>query len=156
MDDESPYDISITCQVAESPVSETQLRHAIETTLRQHARGAATVSVALVDDAQIAAMNQQYLGCTGPTDVMSFDLSEGNGAFDAELIVSAETARRESAQRGHTVEAEITLYAVHGMLHLLGFNDQSETDARAMHNEEDRILTELGYGPVYYGGGRCE
>jgi probable rRNA maturation factor len=152
MDDDSPYDIAVV-QQCHGPIIKNELLHrAVVCTLRSHAREAAILSVALVDDAQIAALNAQFLGHAGPTDVISFDLSDGKGMLDGELVLSVETATRQSAARGHSLEAELMLYAVHGTLHLLGFDDQTDEDARAMHAEEDRILSALGYGPIYGAG----
>ncbi|UCG15403.1 MAG: rRNA maturation RNase YbeY [Phycisphaerales bacterium] len=149
MDDDTPYDICVACECGDLPISESELRRTIERTLARHACPKACLSVALVDDARIAAVNRQYLHRRGPTDVISFDLGGDDHGVDGEVVLSAETARRESLSRGHSVAIEILLYAVHGTLHLLGFDDRTQAGAKAMHEEEDRILTELGYGPVY-------
>lgn len=64
-------------------------------------------------------------------------------------MVSAETARREARARRISTEAELTLYVVHGLLHLLGYDDQAPEQAARMHRTEDEILASLGLGPVY-------
>ena len=154
-DPDSPYEITVTTEVAEHAIDEAQLKRAIERALRRHDCQAARIGVAVVDDARIAQVNDQFLNRSEPTDVIAFNLNDGDGeeGLDGEIVLSAETAQRESLHRGHSAEAEGVLYAVHGILHLLGMDDRSETHARAMHEEEDAILTELGYGPVYGTGG---
>ena len=64
-------------------------------------------------------------------------------------MVSVETARREAGQRGHAAGAEVLLYCVHGVLHLLGYDDTDPQQAQRMHAAENELLTELGIGPVY-------
>ncbi|MCK4660511.1 MAG: rRNA maturation RNase YbeY [Phycisphaerae bacterium] len=125
-------------------------------TLREHQSRPARIGVAVVDDVQIAAVNRQYLGHHGPTDVISFDLSEDedDAPLEGEIIISWETAARQAAERDHSIEAEALLYTVHGVLHLIGYDDQADDDSATMHAEEDRILTLLGLGAVYGGEAR--
>ena len=111
--------------------------------------GSATISVAVVSDRRIASLNETYLNHPGPTDVLSFDL--GDGPVDGEVVISLDTARRESQARGHSLAAELLLYAVHGTLHLLGFDDRTKADARRMRSEQERILTGLGFSSIVSG-----
>ncbi len=76
------------------------------------------VSVALVGDRTMARLNRRFTGRRGPTDVLSFNLVEG--AYLGEVIVSAETARRQAAERGVPLWKELSLLVVHGILHLAG------------------------------------
>jgi rRNA maturation RNase YbeY len=119
--------------------------------LRFGATGA-TVSVGIVDDAEITTLNRKFLGHDGTTDCLSFDLSEtpvkrGGRVFD--LIVNGEMARRRAAERGHSSGAELALYVTHALLHQLGFDDGDAKSAREMHRTEDEILQHFGYGSVY-------
>lgn len=66
-----------------------------------------------------------------------------------ELVVNGERAAKEANVRGHSGEAELALYVVHGLLHNLGFDDSTKADTKKMHETEDEILQELGYGLVY-------
>ncbi|MGB2986026.1 MAG: rRNA maturation RNase YbeY [Phycisphaerae bacterium] len=144
------------------------MREVIEAALHRHQTPSARISVALVDDVRMAHLNKLHLGHEGPTDVLAFDLRDdppvpplvrggaggglGDGAgglVEGEIVVSVDTAVREADKRGHSVEAELALYTVHGMLHLLGYDDQHEHDASRMHEVEDEILTALGLGAVY-------
>ena len=65
------------------------------------------------------------------------------------MVRSGDAAARGAKRRWHGVAEEIALYAVHGTLHLLGYDDNSHEDAERMHQVEDGILISLGVGPVY-------
>ncbi len=97
------------------------------------------LSVALVDDASIAAINQQFLNHAGPTDVISFDLGDGLG----ESIVSAERAVIVARQLRRPPHAELALYLVHGLLHLAGLDDHTPAQRRAMRAAERHVLRQL-------------
>jgi probable rRNA maturation factor len=112
----------------------------------------ATVSIAIVDDAEIRKLNRRFLNRKSNTDCLSFDLSDNQGPQSPrlfELIVNGEMALRQANLRGHSSQAELALYITHGLLHNLGFDDSTEPKARKMHDMEDNILQQLGYGFVY-------
>jgi len=112
-----------------------------------------SVRVRAVRDAEMADAHQRWLDAPGTTDVITSDLSEGRSAsnrvLDADLLVCVDEARRQAHSRGHGFEAELTLYAVHGMLHCLGHDDQSEAQAERMHRVEDEVLGAIGVGAAY-------
>ena len=111
-----------------------------------------TVSIAIVDDAQIRKLNSRFLNRKSTTDCLSFNLSDDKGPQSPklfELIVNGEMAVRQANLRGHSSEAELALYITHGLLHNFGFDDSTENQARKMHDTEDEILQQLGYGLVY-------
>ncbi len=110
------------------------------------------VSIAIVDDAQIRRLNSRFLNRKSTTDCLSFDLSDNQGPRSPrlfELIVNGQMALRQARLRGHSSRAELALYITHGLLHNLGFDDSTETKAKKMHDTEDKILQQLGYGLVY-------
>lgn len=112
----------------------------------------ARVDVQLVGDAAMAAAHKRFMDIDGTTDVMSFpahDEADAGAPVEADLFISADVAAREAAARGHAGEREILLYAVHGTLHACGFRDDTEESFRAIHAEEDRILSAGGFGSVY-------
>lgn len=150
MEDGPSYQIEVTRQTDPGDFDEQRLQEAIELALRRHRCPQAQLSIALVDDAEIARLNQEYLGHAGPTDVLSFDLAEPDqDALQGQVVVSVDTARRQARRRGHSVEAEVVLYCLHGTLHLLGHDDAQPAEAERMHHTEDSLLTELGFGAVY-------
>jgi probable rRNA maturation factor len=116
----------------------------------------ATVSIAIVDDAEIRRVNKKFLSCDCPTDCLSFDLSDEKSRSKTtklfELVVNGEMAVKEAKLRGHSGEAELALYITHGLLHNLGFDDSTKAQAKKMHDTEDEILQQLGHGLVYNKG----
>ena len=116
------------------------------------------ISIAVVDDIGIRKLNNRFLNRKATTDCLSFDLSEepereseaeNPASRIFELIVNGEMAARQADLRGHSSEAELALYITHGLLHHLGFDDATPDQARKMHETEDEILKQLGYGSVY-------
>jgi probable rRNA maturation factor len=120
-------------------------------------RARGEVRALIVDDARMSEAHARYAGVGGTTDVLTFDLSGGDGHLDADLLVCIDEARRQGEALGHEPERELLLYILHGVLHCLGHDDHDEDRARRMHEEEDRVLTAIGVGPVYApgGGGRA-
>ena len=109
----------------------------------------ATVSIAIVNDAEIRKVNKQFLNRSSTTDCLSFNLSDDDARKSFELVVNAEKAVKEANLRGHSSEAELALYVIHGLLHNLGFDDSTQGQAKKMHDTEDEILQQLSYGLVY-------
>ena len=108
------------------------------------------ISIAIVDDTEIKKLNTQYLDHRTTTDCLSFDLSDSEDESKMfQLIVNGEMAVSQARMRGHADEAELALYIAHGLLHNLGFDDSTPSLARKMHQAEDEILQQLGYGFVY-------
>jgi len=141
------FDVRIARRGGKLPKGAAKVREAIRATLRRHGAVRARISVAMVNDAAMTRLNRKHLGRNGPTDVLSFDLrdtTDEETAIDGEIVMSVETAVKESRRRGHVVEAELALYAVHGILHLLGYDDQRKADATRMHAMEKEILSSIG------------
>jgi len=148
-----------------------KLRKLVKTVCSRFKLSKATVSIAIVNDSEMKRLNKQFLKHNTATDCLSFDLSDdrpplpkrgvrkqqeknvpGRGRSTAkifELIVNGERAIKEANMRGHSTEAELALYITHGLLHNLGFDDSTQAKAKKMHDTEDEILQELGYGLVY-------
>jgi probable rRNA maturation factor len=109
------------------------------------------ISIAIVDDKTFRGLNKQFLNSNSTSDCLSFDLSDNTCESTKlfELVINGEMAVKQAKLRGHSGEAESALYITHGLLHHLGFNDSTEDKAKKMHNAEDEILQQLGYGLVY-------
>ncbi|MHC5096915.1 MAG: rRNA maturation RNase YbeY [Planctomycetota bacterium] len=111
----------------------------------------ATVHIGIVDDAGIIEVHRQFLQKDTSTDVISFDLSdEFEPGRTFQIVVNAEMADRQAAKRQHSGEAELALYITHGLLHNLGFDDLSPEDSKKMHETEDELLQQLGFGIIYH------
>jgi len=114
------------------------------------------VGVLWVDDAYIHTLNKEYRGKDCPTDVLSFALREQVGdepeiiddpfaeMLLGDIVISLETAQRQAAEYGHSLEREVAFLLVHGMLHLLGHDHEEEQDRAIMQEEEKKTLTALG------------
>lgn len=98
------------------------------------------VGVRLMDDAAIQRLNRDFRGHDAPTDVLSFPA--GTGRYLGDLAVSVETARRQAREHGHAVEAEIEILLLHGLLHVLGYDH--ETDHGQMRRRERALRRRYG------------
>lgn len=114
----------------------------------------AEVSLTLVDDARIHELNRDYRGVDRPTDVLSFALQEETedepDILDYEddllgdIIISVERARAQATEYGHAFERELVYLAVHGTLHLLGYDHMEEEDKSQMRQQEEAVMSQLG------------
>jgi probable rRNA maturation factor len=109
------------------------------------------LSVAIVGDRTMGGLHERFMGIKGPTDVLSFGLDEDEHGrvISGEVVVCLPEAVRQAKRRRIDVRRELLLYAVHGMLHLSGFDDRTQVDYRKMHRMEDRVLTKLGVGATF-------
>lgn len=137
------------------PCDDSGLRRALTHVLTQEGIQDAELSVALVADPEIHRVNREFLNHDCPTDVVSFLLSDpppgrpqtpwpADWPLEGELVISAETANRDAAQHGWSPAAELILYAVHGLLHLCGYDDLTDDARPVMRARERKLLTELG------------
>jgi probable rRNA maturation factor len=110
------------------------------------------VSVMLVDDQRIRALNLEYRGIDHPTDVLSFALQEEmeeepdsqlKDEILGDVVISVPRARAQAEEYGHTFERELVYLAVHGTLHLLGYNHEEETDKQEMRQKEEEVMALL-------------
>jgi len=98
------------------------------------------LSIALVDDANIRRLNNQYLQHDYETDVISFVIDSTEDSIVGQLVVSTETAQRVAQQMGAQMEHELMLYVVHGTLHLVGLDDTDELSREKMRAAEADYL----------------
>jgi len=110
----------------------------------------AEISIVLADDERIQELNREYRKADRPTDVLAFSQLEGEETEVpgkrlalGDVVISVDTAERQAAEQGHALENELDLLIIHGVLHLLGYDDQTEADAAEMRRHENRILDEL-------------
>uniref|UniRef100_A0A831T7F7 Endoribonuclease YbeY n=1 Tax=Thermorudis peleae TaxID=1382356 RepID=A0A831T7F7_9BACT len=95
------------------------------------------VSVWICRDGEIAELHERYQGIPGPTDVLSFP---GEPPYLGDIAVSADTAAAQAAEVGHSPGREIAYLALHGLLHLLGYDDLDETSRARMLARQDELL----------------
>lgn len=114
------------------------------------------VSVSIVEDLTMRQLNRDYRGMDTPTDVLSFSLletteeepeiifsGEEEPVLLGDIIISAEAVGRQAEEYGHSVTREMCFLAVHGILHLLGYNHGTAEDAEIMEAKQKEILAEL-------------
>lgn len=135
--------ITIEIRVGKSPrpVPRERLHRALAAVLADHGREG-TLSVAVVSDREIRRLHREFLSVDRATDCLSFDLSGGPEAMRqvGEVVVSGETALRESVRRGIPFERELLLYAVHATLHLVGYDDRTRPQRRAMEARQTEYV----------------
>jgi len=129
------------------PINKTKIKKQIEHVLKSENKKDAELSIVFVDNTKIKELNKTFLGHNDVTDVLSFpyDVSYPSGDISGEIIVSVEMAIKIAQEHGESVEGEIALYFVHGLLHLIGYNDKLKEEAERMHRREGEILASLGY-----------
>ncbi len=102
------------------------------------------VDLAVVDSAKMAELNRRYLRHAGATDVLSFDLSESPKAgLSVQLIVCGDLAVTEAAARNLKPTRELMLYIVHGLLHVMGYEDQSTRGSVRMQARQEELLEQF-------------
>jgi probable rRNA maturation factor len=90
------------------------------------------VEVAIVSDRVIADVHRRFMNIPGPTDVITFE--------HGEIVMSAQTAERYATEYGQSLDHELALYIVHGLLHLNGYEDATSRDAARMQRVQERLL----------------
>lgn len=120
----------------------TRLVSTVSQILSDHDLNQSEISIAVVDDPAIRVINKQYLDHDYATDVISFvlDFDEAKSRLTGQLVVSTDTASSVANQIGSTMEDELLLYVIHGMLHLVGFDDKDPTSATEMREQERHYL----------------
>jgi len=107
------------------------------------------LSILIVDDREIAELNEEYLDRKGPTNVIAFPMQEGefsriNPFLLGDVVISVETAAREGEEAGIPLEERMDELLVHGILHLFGFDhEKTEKEARKMEKKTLALITLL-------------
>ncbi len=130
----------------------TALRSAVNVTLRhEKVRPPTAVTVLLTDDEQLRHLNKEFRGIDEPTDVLSFaaeELMEGTPDEEApylgDIAIAVPIAEKQAKEGGHSLKAELQLLAVHGTLHLLGYDHEEPEDKKKMWWVQSSILAQLG------------
>ena len=121
-----------------------RLRARAQQVLRATGHARSELSISLVADPDILALNARYRGLARPTDVLSFSLVEGRdaehrGALLGDVVIGIETAARQARERHRSFDEEVTRLLIHGVLHLLGHDHEEADEARRMRTEERRL-----------------
>lgn len=117
--------------------------------IEEAGRSAAEISVLLTDDAEIQVLNREWRAKDSPTDVLSFPQSEYDAPAEVssvapdllgDVVISVPTAVRQAEKRQWSLDEELALLLLHGTLHLLGYEDDTEAGSEEMKAIETRLL----------------
>jgi len=123
-----------------SPALAGRLTRSARRLLRGLRRDDAELSIMLVSDREMRALNRRWRGHDRPTDVLSFPQDAGQGALLGDVVISVDTARRQAAERRTTLGREGERLLIHGLLHLLGYDhERSAAEARRMARKERAV-----------------
>ena len=127
---------------------------AFMTAMREEGENADELEIGLLitDDDTIRQLNRDYRGINAPTDVLAFSMREGEDAEHyaellGDLVISVPTAARQADERGHSTAYELAFLAVHGTLHLLGYDHMTDDEAESMEAREAEIMVRLTNEP---------
>ena len=147
------------------PIDLDALRGLVASLLHEERDDPAELAIQLADDVVLRALNAQHRGIDAPTDVLSFDAAsnlEGGEAFPSpaggasylgDVVVSVEYAARQAAEVSVTLDEELQHLVVHGVLHLLGFDHETDEDAANMERREEALLgADIHQGRVHEDG----
>jgi probable rRNA maturation factor len=151
-DPDPPGTIAVEVSDTQSylPIDRQALVRLVESTLRAEGVTSASISVAIVDDMTIRAINREHLDHDWPTDVISFPLSDpGDPELSGELIVSGEMAANTAKEADVSAWDELALYVVHGLLHFRGYDDAEPNSRAEMRRREGELLAMLGRPNTY-------
>ena len=106
------------------------------------------LSILILDDPQIARLNQQYRNQQGPTNVLAFPMQEGdfsgiNPYLLGDVVISIETAAKEAALMGMSVEERFNFLLIHGVLHLFGYDHEKSEEAAIQMDQKSEELFKI-------------
>lgn len=121
-----------------------RLRRAVGMVLADAEIREATISLAVVNDSTMHALNRRHLGHDYPTDVLSFLLEQSDSQLEGEIVVSSDTAHAAALDYGWDPAHELLLYVIHGALHLVGYDDHTAKQRSKMQAREREYLSRFG------------
>lgn len=123
--------------------------NAIRITLNAHTLDKCEVSVLLTDDSRIKELNCEYRGIDLPTDVLAFAMHDDqdskilNPNILGDIVISLETAVRQAETAHHSIEREVVVLTIHGILHLIGYDHKTHEEANRMFEKQDYLLKSI-------------
>lgn len=138
-------------EVPKSGIDTRRLKTVAKHLLREVEEPESALSITLVDDRGIQALNREHRGKDKATDVLSFPLYERGEAAHADgerllgdIVISVDTARRQAADYDAPLQNEIYRLLIHGILHVLGHDHEESEEREAMEAEERRLAAAIG------------
>lgn len=126
-------------------VNQARLKKLLKSILSREGAPAGVFNFILTDNRGIRRLNRRFLGANRVTDVIAFPLSDCRGMptdrVIGEVVISAEEAKRQARARHIPVDSEVCLYCVHGLLHLLGYDDMIKSKRLKMERKQSEYLS---------------
>ncbi len=135
----------IVDETVTTPVDEKKLRQAVAAAAADRGYHRGEIGIRVTDDAGIHQINRDHLGHDYPTDVISFAYHADVPDVEGELVVSVDTAGERASELGWPLAHELSLYVVHGTLHITGMDDHDPSDRAEMREAEQRIMIQTWY-----------
>lgn len=140
--------IRVACSLRRVRIRTTALQRISDRILRYAGSSGAELSLSLVGDRRMRGLNARYRRIAHPTDVLAFASREAPQPMTpllGDVVISLDTARRQAREAGGTLDREMVMLLIHGVLHLLGYDhERSAREARRMQKKERAILRALG------------
>ena len=118
------------------------LKRVAKKTLKLMKLNIINLSIAVVDDAQIKVLNKKYLKRNRVTDVLAFDYGLPFGG-QGEIIICLPQAKRQAKKLGHSFKKELAILLIHGILHLVGYNDETKKDFNKIEKKQKEVCQKI-------------
>ena len=140
--------IDLIDETGRASIDRVRIQQVVDAAIATDGLGPCALTVLLIDDTESARLHQEHFGDPDTTDVMTFpdgsDDPESGRTHLGDLAVCVDVAERVARERGRSASDELTLYVLHGVLHLLGYDDIDLDDQAAMWAEQRRLLATVG------------
>lgn len=146
--------LDLELEVNVAPDVQSAVRRAIETVLQLQAQSDVELAILLTDDEALRRLNRQFRQQDEATDVLSFPAGDAlpgmlsEDRYLGDIAISVPYAQRQAEEKGHELSAELQLLAIHGVLHLLGYDHVDESQRHNMWIVQRRALDHLGLSYV--------
>ncbi len=150
VDPGSSYLVTVQMEEEYESLLDTDALHrlAVHVLQEEGAAGPLEVGIVVTTDEEVQSLNKEYLGHDYKTDVISFGMAdeeefvtpEERPAYLGDVVISYERAAEQAPEYGHSTGSEVAILLVHGLLHLLGYNDHEEAARAGMHARQAYLL----------------
>jgi probable rRNA maturation factor len=147
---DEPVDIQVQSPLwSAQPLAEQTVRAAIAAAAETLSTAGGELSIVLTDDSAMRVLNRQWRGIDKPTNVLSFPAAKAGGKMLGDIAIAYETLDRECTEEGHAFLRHLAHLAVHGFLHLIGYDHETDSEADAMEALESKILRAMNMPDPY-------
>jgi len=144
--------IHVRLELEAPTISTRAVKLAAQAALK-HQSAEGDLTIVLTDDAQLKKLNRNYLGIDAATDVLSFPASEADPEkgtrYLGDILISVPRADRQARSAGHSLESEVQLLVIHGVLHLLGYDHADAKEKVKMWKVQAEVLKGLGLSEIH-------